>query len=184
MLAFEETGKYISERHAEAGAAGKLTAGNVAAILNRKFKPTPKIKAKELKDFADEWHHSGFYKGTRGNTMGRTYFFSPSVDFELLYKKVCESRSYTTDVAAEPDVERYFFSAGFEKLSRRSKWEKKWRVYAKFEAIVCKSSIQFSKKTEISKEDYELLKGFENYDLKAYETVGEFKNRMLKKEVA
>ena len=187
MLAYEETGKYVSKRHAEASAEGKLTAGNVAAIINRRFKPEPKVTAKELKEFAPEWHHSGFYKGSNGSTMGRTYFFPADTDFDELFQRVCKTREYNARIEAEADIERYFFSAGFERLHRRSRWDKAWRVYAVFEAIQCKPSmtVPFEKKEEISREDYEVFKKHEEEDLEAYESFQHFKDRMLsKKEVA
>lgn len=81
-------GVYNSNRHKEAKLNGKLTAGEVAKILNKQFKPEVKINAKELKPYATEWHHSGFYKGYNGSRMGRTYFFDPETNFSELYKKI------------------------------------------------------------------------------------------------
>ena len=175
MLAYEETGKYVSERHAEASAEGKLTSGKIAGMLSKKF--GKKITAKEVKPFASEWHHSGFYQGNRGSTMGRTYFFAPNTDLEKLYKEVCEARANAAEIAAEPEVERYFFSAGFEKLHRQNRYQKAWRVFAIFEMIKCNSSNN-AKKTEISREDYEVLKQFAGRDLEAYEFFEHFKARM------
>ena len=99
MLAYEQTGKYVSERHADASAEGKLTSGKIAGMLSKKF--GEKITAKEVKPFAGEWHHSGFYQGNRGSTMGRTYFFPPNTDLEELYKKVCEARANAAEIGAE-----------------------------------------------------------------------------------
>ena len=177
MLAYEETGKYISERHAEAASEGKLTAGRIAEIMNRQFDANPKIAAKELKPFAAEWHHGGFYKGNRGSTMGRTYFFAADTNLEELYKKVMAARDEAATIAAEPTVTRYFFAVNFLRICNP---QKHYIPQAHFEIIECKSSDCFAKKTEISKEDYEICKGFEGRDLEAYESFRNFKERMAK----
>jgi hypothetical protein len=82
-LAFETTGKYVSERHAAATETGKLTAGEVSKRLK---KVGINISAKEVVESyktltgrEPEWHHSGFYKPAGGHsTMGRTFFFAAS----------------------------------------------------------------------------------------------------------
>ena len=81
MLAFEETGKYVSENHYIASKS-KLTAGEAVKVIFKKTKI--KILAKELpklyyQQFNDsmEWHHSGFYSSNqKGKQMGKTYFIS------------------------------------------------------------------------------------------------------------
>lgn len=72
--------KYVSERHAKAELAGKLTAGDANKICK---KNNIKTSAKEIVKmfelhygYLPEWHHSGFYNGNQGRTMGRTYFFT------------------------------------------------------------------------------------------------------------
>ena len=170
----------VSERHEQATAAGKLTAGQMAARLNRVFKTDPKIKAAELKPFAVEWHHSGFIPGKTygGSHMGRTYFFGPNTDRALLYDSVMAARMESAQIEAEPIVTRYFFSAGFEKLHRANRWDPKWRVYAVIEAVECKASDFFGKKTEISQADFEAMKRYDGSDLEAYESWDGFKHRM------
>lgn len=112
-MALANNGKVVSERHAEASNHGMLTAGQVAQILRRKFKI--KIKAKDLRDFADEWHHSGFYKGSAGSTMGRTYFFRPDVDLKSLAARIEEIQAEEAEIANEPDIDRYYFEVKFRK---------------------------------------------------------------------
>ena len=187
MLAYEETGKYVSERHAEAKAEGKLTAGQVARILRNR---DVKITAKELKRYATEWHHSGFYKGSNGSTMGRTYFFPVDTDFDALVKKINEARMEESLIAREPDVERYFFCTEFEIRydGGRSRSRKRYQPIASFVAVQMKPSQlwpDFKNNCEMIKDDYELLKQFEGEDLEPYETFRHFKERMLnRKEVA
>ncbi len=72
------TSKVVSERHYLASLE-KLTAGKAAAIISKATKV--KISAKDLHMIYEkvlneemEWHHSGFYSGSNGRTMGRTYF--------------------------------------------------------------------------------------------------------------
>jgi len=175
MLAYEETGKYVSERHAEAGAAGMLTAGEVAKLLNQQFKPFPKVTARELKPLADEWHHSGFYKSSQGSTMGRTYFFSPDINLAELYEQLCDARKE----AEGPKRKAYIFATGWRKGYGR----RKWFPLAKFAVIEVGENDMIA--DEISPEDYELLKGFEGEELEAYESFTDFKGRMLaRQEVA
>lgn len=75
-LSYAYTGKYTSDRHEAALRNGKLTAGQMAKKLSKEL--GRKIYANDIKEYADEWHHSGFYKGRNGRTMGRTYFFNES----------------------------------------------------------------------------------------------------------
>jgi len=75
-LAFEKTGKYVSERHESAKKRGLLTAGAAAAKIRKAT--GSQVSAKQIRQYADEWHHSGFY----GGKMGKTWFFFPeTVDF-------------------------------------------------------------------------------------------------------
>jgi len=172
-LANKTTGKYVSERHAEATSNGLLTAGQIAKKMR---KIGMKVKAAELKPYANEWHHSGFYKGSNGSTMGRTYFFRPNTDLRRLYEQVLADRQETARIEAEPDVERFFFVTRFRKRYGRRRG---WQPVARFEAKMCKPTETFDNSTEISKKDYDLLKQFDGKDLYAYENVSEFKKRML-----
>ncbi len=82
MLAYEAglSNKCVSERHIYASQR-KLTAGEAAKLFTKKT--GIKMLAKEIKElyithYGDEpeWHHSGFYRGNNGRTMGRTFFLS------------------------------------------------------------------------------------------------------------
>jgi hypothetical protein len=177
-LSVEYTGKYTSERHQAAIESGKLTAGQVAKLINKQFKTD--IKATELKQFATEWHHSGFYKGASGSTMGRTYFFTIEgpADIERLYNKAIAARQEAARLAEEPDETVYYFMTGFEKAGKR------WQPIAQFGiAAIKKSQIESffrdRKKIEMTKEEYELLKQYAGRCLESYETYTHFKNRML-----
>ena len=82
MLAYQ-TGlstKCVSERHVYASRE-KMTAGDAAKLLTKRL--GTKVLAKEVKclymthyGHEPEWHHSGFYRGSNGRTMGRTFFLS------------------------------------------------------------------------------------------------------------
>ena len=79
--------KMVSERHYYASQS-KYTAGEAAKILSRQL--GRKISAKEMVKMYEvlegrepEWHHSGFYKGANGSTMGRTFFFGGE-DIQML----------------------------------------------------------------------------------------------------
>ena len=178
MLAHEETGKYVSERHAEATAEGKVTAGQMAQKLSRVA--GFKIAAKELKEFAAEWHHSGFYRGGNGQTMGRTYFFDPDCDLQQLLAKVMANRDAEEQREAEPIVTRYFFGAGFVKRYGGRFGKKRWQPVAQFEAKPCRQSDYFAKLTEITKADYDLLHHTAGSDLESYESFAAFKQRIGK----
>jgi len=84
-LSIETTGLYTSQNHQQAREEGKLTAGELSKILSKKF--FIKITASELKDYATEWHHSGFYKpsGNHKKIMGRTFFFDYDPDQDQYY---------------------------------------------------------------------------------------------------
>lgn len=79
-LSHAVTGKYTSVRHEQATRnPNKLTAGEAAKAMR---KAGHKVAAKELRELYrlvfhkdPEWHHSGFYKGGNGSTMGRTWFY-------------------------------------------------------------------------------------------------------------
>lgn len=81
--------KVVSERHFYASRE-KLTAGEAAKSLGKML--DAKVSAKEiveafklLNGLEPEWHHSGFYKGLHGSTMGRTYFFTENQVENLAY---------------------------------------------------------------------------------------------------
>ncbi|HIJ66820.1 MAG TPA: hypothetical protein HPP51_00855 [Planctomycetes bacterium] len=164
-LAFHETGKYVSDRHVVAKNAGMLTAGQVAARLR---KMGLAIKAKELKDFADEWHHSGFYKAKNGSTMGRTYFFYADTDIAKLKEQIEAKRAAGNRTA-------YVFKVKFERQTGY-RGRKRWQPLAHFEAIEIPAD-DFCP-NEISPEDYKKFSRCEGNCLEPYESFTDFKCRM------
>lgn len=80
IKSFEELApdKYVSVNHVIASRT-KMTAGEASKKLK---KLGINISAKELvNNFKilgrnPEWHHSGFYKSSKGSKMGKTYFFT------------------------------------------------------------------------------------------------------------
>lgn len=72
--------KCVSERHFAASQV-KMTAGEAAKYITKRV--GTKVLAKDVKCLylahygrEPEWHHSGFYRGGNGKTMGRTFFLS------------------------------------------------------------------------------------------------------------
>jgi hypothetical protein len=102
MLAYElGISKCVSERHIYASSR-KLTAGNAAKQLTKLV--GRKVLAADIKEFYQmhfhheaEWHHSGFYRGGSGKTMGRTFFISDEEVQELAehYTELVQQRADT-----------------------------------------------------------------------------------------
>lgn len=177
------TGKYTSERHESAKQSGKLTAGEVAKLINKRFKPEPKVTASELRPFATEWHHSGFYKSHCRSTMGKTWFFDAEIfeNFESeYYTKILSAREEEAAIAAEVSELVFYFKAGFEKRGsgRRSFWQP---IAELGEAEVKASEYPsfFSKREKICKEDYCQFNKYNGRSLERYESFESFKERML-----
>lgn len=100
MLAYElGINKCVSERHIYASSC-KLTAGSAAKKLTKLV--GCKVLAADIKEFYQmhfhreaEWHHSGFYHGDSGKTMGRTFFISDEEVQELAehYAELAQQRA-------------------------------------------------------------------------------------------
>lgn len=80
MSKYLQEGK--SENYQDAEARQLLKAGEVAALLAKKFKI--KITAKELAPFATEWHHAGVFKTTSGRLKGKRVYFFNNADIEKI----------------------------------------------------------------------------------------------------
>lgn len=102
--------KCVSERHYAASQV-KLTAGEAAKSLTKKV--GTKVLAKDVKSLymthygrEPEWHHSGFYTGGNGKTMGRTFFLSEEEVQTLAdnYKAIVQKRA--DDIARQEEKER------------------------------------------------------------------------------
>lgn len=103
--------KYVSERHYFASQT-KLTVGEAAKIIGKHI--GKKVLAKDVKELYQvrygreaEWHHSGFYRGNNGKTMGRTFFLSDEEVEELTnnYDEICAKRDEQVRKEAE-ELER------------------------------------------------------------------------------
>jgi hypothetical protein len=112
MLAKEKglTGKCVSERHYYASQS-KLTAGEAARLLSRKT--GSKMLAKDVKGLylthfghEPEWHHSGFYQGAGGRTMGRTFFLSEEEVDVLAENYVAITKKMADDILRKENEER------------------------------------------------------------------------------
>lgn len=116
-LSFEVTGKYTSCRHELARLEGKLTAGEAAKSINKILKV--KATARDLVDGyrlltgrEPEWHHAGFYKGRRGKTMGRTFFFSAD-QIENLIENWATIAQKKAEESAEKEKQAQTYVKGF-----------------------------------------------------------------------
>lgn len=105
------TNKVVSERHYYASQT-KLTAGEAAKSISKHT--GKKVLAKDVKELYQvrygreaEWHHSGFYRGNNGKTMGRTFFLSGEEVEELAnnYDEICAKRDEQVRKEAE-ELER------------------------------------------------------------------------------
>ncbi len=123
------TSKVVSERHYLASQV-KLTAGEAAAKISKATKV--KISAKDLRVICKEilnkemeWHHSGFFVGSYGRTMGRTYFIDPDKvediikDFDRLYEKLVDLKK-----KASEEVYAICWKWGIERTGAYFKYER------------------------------------------------------------
>jgi hypothetical protein len=76
----------VSNSHIYAKECGKITAGEAAKILSKKF--AIKILAKDIKPLSTEWHHSGAFKGNNGTLAGKTYFFTKEQVDSITLEKI------------------------------------------------------------------------------------------------
>ena len=128
------TDKVVSEHHYIASLTN-LSAGQAAKYISKAVKKN--ISAKDVRLLYEiyfecdmEWHHSGFYKGTTGKTMGRTYFISPDEtqdiidNFDTLYPVLEEQKKST-----EEKVFAFFWTWKNQGSKRRPRWCKVLKTY-------------------------------------------------------
>lgn len=90
MSEYRRQGK--SENYQDAEEKGRLKAGEVAALLSKKF--NTKIYAKDLSAFAKEWHHGGVFKSANGASVQgkRIYFFKPADVEKITLEQIMQQR--------------------------------------------------------------------------------------------
>ena len=90
MSKYLQEGK--SENYQDAEDKQLLKAGEVAALLTKKFKV--KITALELSPFATEWHHGGIFKSANGQSLKgkRVFFFKPSYVEKVTLEQILRNR--------------------------------------------------------------------------------------------
>lgn len=128
------TNKVVSERHYIASQTN-LTAEQAAKFITKAVKKN--ISAKEVRLLYEiyfkcdmEWHHSGFYKGSTGNTIGRTYFISPDEtqdiidNFDKLYPVLEEQKK-----SAEENMYAFYWTWKNQGSKRRPRWVKVLNTY-------------------------------------------------------
>lgn len=98
MSKYVQQGK--SENYQDAEEKQLLKAGEVAALLTKKFKI--KITALELSPFATEWHHGGVFKSRTGQSLKgkRVFFFKPADIEKVSLEQILSNRE---KAAAPPD---------------------------------------------------------------------------------
>lgn len=92
-----------SENYQDAETKGLLKAGEVAALLSKKFHA--KITAKELEIFATEWHHAGVFKSGHSLRGRKVYFFTAKAIELITLDKILANRqlvSRKTPVDTKP----------------------------------------------------------------------------------
>lgn len=126
-----------------------------------------------------EWHHSGFYKGATGKTMGRTYFISLDEtqdiidNFDTLYPVLEEQKK-----SAEEDVCAFYWTWENQGSSRRPRWCKALKTYEGKRACLPKNS------TVCERNVYEVAKKAEGriYTGWSEPNISEFNNESVLKD--
>lgn len=162
------TSKVVSERHYRASQV-KFTAGQAAKFITKAV--NKKLSAKDVRSLFKlkfkcdmEWHHSGFYKGTSGQTMGRTYFISPNdmqqlvTEFGILYPLLEEHKN-----KANKNVYAFYWEWENAGTGKRPRWCKVLKTYEGKKSDLPKNS------TECKKEIYEVAKKAEGCIYKGWD---------------
>lgn len=160
------TGRYTSVRH-EKAKLSKHTAGEAAKIITQKTGeklPAKKLVSnwKVLFGQEPEWHHAGFYKGNRGSTMGRTFFFNNS-DIEDYLANLPELETKLSEIENEIKVKNETLVYGFF-----FKWAKDYGNKKKHKELIFYKGNGFTPQdfTELTEDEYNnfsYLKGKKYY---------------------
>ena len=130
-LSVSVTGKYTSIRHELAKFDGKLTAGESAKFISKKY--SIKLSAKEIVEFYQllnnrlpEWHHAGFFKKGSKARMGKTYFFTnDEIDYLIEnYDKIQakkDAKIKAKQIAAETMIFGFYFVWDYDYSGRYGK---------------------------------------------------------------
>ena len=146
------TSKVVSERHYIASQTN-LTAAQAAKYISKSV--NRKISTKNVRSLYNiffrcemEWHHSGFYKGETGQTMGRTYFISPDEtqdiigNFDTIYPVLEEQ-----DKKANQNVYAFYWMWENQGSKRRPHWGKVLKTYEGKRSCLPKNSTICDRKT-------------------------------------
>lgn len=170
-LATEVTGLFESCRHALAKQDEELmTAGELAKQLK---KLGFDVKAVELVSWfkfkyqrEPEWHHAGTLPKSYSGGMKKTYFFESSIIAEFN----AEDFAIIERLRAGIPVFRVRFEQYSGKYGRK--------CFQPVASFVLASKIG-KNDTEISLDDFDLLRQFEGRELESYESFRQFKTRVL-----
>lgn len=154
------TSKVVSERHYVASLT-MLTAGHAAKIISKAV--STKVSAKEVKELyrlhygcGMEWHHSGFYQGATGQTMGRTYFISPEEtqeiieNFSTLYIKLDKKKRCDEEV-----IYAFYWEWKNIRSKRNPQWSKVLKTYYGVRASLPKNSTECDLNTYLAAKNAE-----------------------------
>ena len=166
------TDKVVSERHYYASKT-KQTAGESAKLITKSV--GIKISAKDLKSLYKlrygcnmEWHHSGFFNGTSGQTMGRTYFISPEStkdiidNFETLYHLFEEQKRNDEEI-----VYAFYWEWVNKGSVRHPRWGKELKTYYGMKSQLPKNSTICDKRIYMAAKNDEgrIYKGWDKPEL-------------------
>jgi hypothetical protein len=119
MSKYLQQGK--SENYQDAEDKQLLKAGEVAALLTKKFKM--KITALELSPIATEWHHGGVFKSTTGQSLKgkRVFFFKPADVEKVSLEQILRNREKPVKVVDNSMVQGWYvqFFKMTDPVSRR-----------------------------------------------------------------
>lgn len=144
-----------SNNYLLAQAEGKLTAGEAAKILSKKF--GIKVLAKNIEHLATEWHHAGVFKKYDGKVGGKKiYFFS----LEELDRITVEQLGVETVKG---------FYVGFEKYYDSTRYgRKRWKPVLRFwEGLESKTPKNF---TLLNEEQFNKFKALDGRELEPFQS--------------
>jgi hypothetical protein len=180
-LSINESGLHTSARHFQAKNDGKFTAGDLATILKKELKV--KVKASDLKYFANEWHHSGFYGAKGKKTMGKTYFFTEDEVSEIKnnwvsqYEPIIIKKEADLKVKTETNIKGFYYIWDYDYSGRYGK-KVNFKRLKTYEGNLIGKPNNFT--TLTNDDDFLCAKCFEN---KAYRGWDEPKSEEFTKEI-
>lgn len=148
--------KCVSERHFYASQT-KLTAGEAAKVISKNT--GKKVLANDVKALFKahygreaEWHHSGFYNGSQGRTMGRTFFLDEEQVNELTehydeifakLKETAQREAEELDRQKSTIVQGFYWTWGHDYGGRYGK-KRSYKVLQAYEGNEANKPVNFT----------------------------------------